>query len=94
MSDRNRFLPIGFGNYRSADKTVAVLSPDSAPIKRLIADGREKGLLVDASFGRSTRSVLLMNSGHLILSAQSPEELMKQLNLNQEGGRSPSAEGN
>ena len=94
MSDRNRFLPIGFGNYLSEDKTVAVLSPDSAPIKRLIADGREKGLLVDASFGRSTRSVLLMNSGHLILSAQSPEELMKQLNLNQEGGRSPSAEGN
>ncbi len=79
------------GNYLSADKTVAVLSPDSAPIKRLIADGREKGLLVDASFGRSTRSVLLMNSGHLILSAQSPEELMKQLNLIQEGGRLPSA---
>ena len=59
--------------------------------RRLIADGREKGLLVDASFGRSTRSVLLMNSGHLILSAQSPEELMKQLNLIQEGGRLPSA---
>ncbi|MCR5088859.1 MAG: DUF370 domain-containing protein [Oscillospiraceae bacterium] len=72
-------LPIGFGNYLAAEKLVSILCPDSAPIKRMIQDGRERGLLVDASFGRSTRSVLLMNSGHLILSALTPEELLSRL---------------
>lgn len=90
MNDRNPFLLIGFGNYLSADKTLAVLSPDSAPIKRMIADGREKGLLVDASFGRSTRSVLLMNSGHIILSALTPNEIIKQLEDSRKGERSKS----
>ena len=93
MSDRNAFLSIGFGNYLSAEKTLAVLSPDSAPIKRMIADGREKGLLADASFDRSTRSVLLMNSGHIILSALTPEEIMKQMKVSQEGERSKSTAG-
>lgn len=90
MSDRNAFFSIGFGNYLSAEKTLAVLSPDSAPIKRMIADGREKGLLVDASFGRSTRSVLLMHSGHIILSANTPEEIIRQMENIQKGERSKS----
>ncbi len=79
MSTGVRLLPIGFGNYLAAEKLVSVLSPDSAPIKRMIQDGREKGILVDASFGRSTRSVLVMTSGHIILSALTTEELLSRL---------------
>ena len=80
-------LAIGFGNYIALDKIVSILSPDSAPIKRMIADGRERGLLVDASFGRSTRSVILMNSNHIILSALSPEELTLRIqNADDNGG--------
>ena len=74
-----KLLSIGFGNYVSADKIVTLLSPDSAPIKRLIVDSRERGLLVDASFGRSTKSVLLMSSGHLVLSSQAPADLALSL---------------
>ena len=81
MNNKNqrRLLPIGFGNYVAIDKIVSILSPDSAPIKRLISDGREKGLLVDASFGRSTKAVLLMESGHLVLSSMTPEELSARI---------------
>ena len=79
-------LSIGFGNYIAGDKIISILSPDSAPIKRMIADGRERGLLVDASFGRSTRSVILMNSNHMILSALTPEELAQKLKSEQENG--------
>ena len=68
-------LPVGFGNYVSAEMSLTVLSPDSAPIKRMISESREKGMLIDASFGRSTRAVLVMSSGHVVLSARTPEEL-------------------
>ncbi len=70
-----KLLAIGFGNYLSTEKILAMLAPDSAPIKRLISDSRDRGLLVDASFGRSTRAVILMSTGHVILSARSPDEL-------------------
>ena len=79
-------LSIGFGNYIAGDKIVSILSPDSAPIKRMITDGRERGLLVDASFGRSTRSVILMDSNHMILSALTPEELAQKLENERENG--------
>ena len=79
-------LAIGFGNYVADDKIVTILSPDSAPIKRAISDSRDHGLLVDASFGRSTRSVILMNSGHMILSALTPEELAQKLQNNDSNG--------
>lgn len=78
-----QLLAIGFGNYVAVDKIVTILSPDSAPIKRLISDSREKGLLVDASFGRSTKSVLLMESDHLILSSLTPEELSARILANE-----------
>ena len=81
----NRFVSIGFGNYVSVDKILAVLSPDSAPLKRMITDGRERGILVDASFGRSTRSILLVNSGHMILSALTPDELAERMKNSEEG---------
>ena len=68
-----RLINIGFGNMVSAERIVAVVSPESAPIKRMIQDIREKGLLIDASFGRSTKAVLVMDSGNVILSALPPE---------------------
>ena len=78
MSDM-QLIGIGFGSYIAADKIVTVLTPDSAPIKRMISDGRERGLLIDASFGRSTKSVLLMNSSHIVLSSLSPDELYREI---------------
>ena len=81
-------LAIGFGNYIAADKIVSILSPDSAPITRMIADGRERGQLVDASFGRSTKSVILMNSNHMVLSALTPEELTEKIKTEIENGGS------
>ena len=75
-----RFINIGFGNVVAAQRILAVLSPDSAPIKRMIQEAKERGMLVDASFGRSTRSVLLMDTDHVILSALPPETIAKRLN--------------
>ncbi len=70
-----RLIGIGFGNLISAERILSVLSPDSAPIKRMIQEARERGVLVDASFGRSTRAVILMDSGNVILSALPPESI-------------------
>lgn len=70
-----KLVNIGFGNLISAERTVSIVSPESAPIKRMIQDVREKGLLIDASFGRSTRSVIVMDSGNVVLSALSPDVL-------------------
>ena len=74
-----KLLAIGFGKLVAAERSVAVVSPDSAPIKRMIQDVRERGGLIDASFGRSTRAVLIMDSGHVVLSALPPETLGARL---------------
>lgn len=74
-----KLLPIGFGNYVSPSHILSVVSPDSAPIKRLIQDTKEKGLLIDASFGRSTKSVIITDSGNVILSSLSPDILASRL---------------
>lgn len=74
-----KLLGIGFGNYVSPDHLISVVSPDSAPIKRLIQEARDRGLLIDASFGRSTKSVLVTDSGNVILSALTPEALASRL---------------
>ena len=79
-----RLIAIGFGNLVSAERIVSVVSPESAPIKRMIQDVREKGSLIDASFGRSTRSVLIMDSGHVILSALPPETLADRFSEKEE----------
>ena len=68
-------ISIGFGNYIAAERIVSILSPDSAPIKRMIQDVRDRGLLIDASFGRSTKSVIVMDSGNIVLSSVSSEAL-------------------
>jgi len=68
-----RLINIGFGNMVSASRLVAIVSPESAPIKRTIQEVRERGQLIDATYGRRTRAVIIMDSGHVILSAIQPE---------------------
>ena len=63
-----KLINIGFGNMVNAQRVIAVISPDSAPIKRIIQEAKEKGSLIDASFGRKTKTVLIMDSGHIVLS--------------------------
>ena len=70
-----KLVNIGFGNMVSAQRVVAIVSPDSAPVKRLGQEARERGVLIDASFGRKTRSVLVTDSGHLIWSSLTPEQV-------------------
>ncbi|MEL7226350.1 MAG: DUF370 domain-containing protein [Cyanobacteria bacterium J06576_12] len=68
-----KLINIGFGNSISAEKVVAIVSPESAPIKRIISDARDRGQLVDATYGRRTRAVMVTDSGHILLSAIQPE---------------------
>ena len=81
-----KLIGIGFGNLVSAGRIIAIVSPDSAPIKRMVQDARERGLLIDASFGRSTKAVITMDSGNVILSALTPETLAARCAENSEGG--------
>lgn len=66
-------LNIGFGNLVSRERVIAVVSPDSAPIKRMVQESRERGMLIDATYGRKTASIFIMDSDHVILSALPPE---------------------
>lgn len=70
-----QLINIGFGNLVSAGKIIAVVAPDSAPIKRIVQDAKEQGLLIDATYGRKTRSVIIAESRHIILSAINPESI-------------------
>lgn len=74
-----KLVNIGFGNLVLAERIISIVSPESAPIKRMIQDVRERGLLIDASFGRSTRAVIVMDSGNVILSAMQPETLAARI---------------
>ena len=74
-----KLINIGYGNMVSAGRIISVVSPDSAPIKRIISDARERGTLVDATYGRRTRAVLIMDSGHVVLSALQPETVAGRL---------------
>ena len=78
-------INIGFGSFISADRLVSVLSPDSAPIKRMVQDARERGSLSDASYGRKTRSILVTDGGYIILSALTSETVAERLGYNVEG---------
>jgi regulator of extracellular matrix RemA (YlzA/DUF370 family) len=75
-----QFINVGFGNIVSAGRIVAIVSPDSAPIKRKISEARAAGQLIDATYGRRTRAVLIMDSGHLMLSAIQPETIASRAN--------------
>ena len=70
-----RLVNIGFGNMVSAEKVMAVVSPDSAPIKRIVQEAKEAGILIDATFGRKTKAVLIMDGGTVVLSAILPEKI-------------------
>lgn len=74
-----KFINIGFGNIVSANRLIAIVSPESAPIKRIIQDARDTGKLVDATYGRRTRAVIIMDSEHVILSAVQPETVASRL---------------
>jgi len=73
-------INIGFGNIVALNRVIAVVSPESAPIKRLINDAREEGKLVDATYGRKTRAVVIMDSNHVILSAIQSETISQRFN--------------
>jgi hypothetical protein len=68
-----QLVNIGFGNIVSAHRVVAIVSPESAPIKRIIGDAKERGQLIDATYGRRTRAVIIMDSSHVVLAAVQPE---------------------
>ena len=75
-----RLINIGFGNMVSARRLVAIVSPESAPIKRIMQDAKEQGTLIDATYGRRTRAVILTDSDHVILSALQPETVANRFN--------------
>jgi len=77
------FIQIGFGNIISSDRLISVVGPESAPIRRLVQDARDRGSLIDASSGKKSKSVLIMDSDHVILSALSVEEIEKLLVMTQ-----------
>ena len=77
-----KLVNIGFGNLVSCDRILAIVSPDSAPIKRIIQEAKEQSGLIDASFGRSTRAVLIMDNGSIILSSQNTDELADKIDRN------------
>ncbi len=79
-----RLINIGFGNIVSGNRVIAIVSPESAPIKRIITDARERGELIDATYGRRTRAVIVTDSGHVILSAIQPETVANRFLLNKD----------
>lgn len=76
-----QFINIGFGNLVSAQRLIAVVSPDSATVKRLVQESRDRGMLIDATYGRKTASVLIMDSDHVVLSALAAERLAPRLGM-------------
>lgn len=74
-----QLINIGFGNIVSANRIIAIVSPDSAPIKRMVQEAKDSGQAVDATYGRRTRAVIIMDSGHIILSAVQPETVAGRL---------------
>ena len=79
-----KLINIGFGSVIAAGRILAIVEPDSAPIKRIVQEAKERGMLVDASYGRKTQSVILMDTDHVILSALTPDALSARWNEKQE----------
>lgn len=80
-----QLINIGFGNIVAANRVIAIVAPESAPIKRIISDAREKGQLIDATYGRRTRSVIVTDSSHVVLSAIQPETVANRFVNHKEG---------
>ncbi len=81
-----KLINIGFGNMISAARLLTVISPDSAPVKRLVQEARDRGMLIDASYGRKTKSVLVMDTDHVILSAVMPETIATRASEEEKNG--------
>ncbi|MGI6262441.1 MAG: extracellular matrix/biofilm regulator RemA [Succiniclasticum sp.] len=80
-----KLINIGFGNFVSGNRVIAIISPESAPIKRIIQEARESGMLIDATYGRRTRAVLVTDSGQVVLSAVQPETVANRVYSDEEG---------
>ncbi len=80
-----KLINIGFGSMVSAGRLISMVGPDSAPIKRIVQEARDRGVLIDASYGRRTRAVLIMDSGHVILSALQTETIAGRLGVREQG---------
>ena len=76
-----KLINIGFGNMVSSARVIAIVSPESAPIKRIIQEAKDKGTLIDATYGRRTRAVLIMDSDHVVLSAIAADKLIARLGV-------------
>ncbi|MCL1852567.1 MAG: DUF370 domain-containing protein [Peptococcaceae bacterium] len=87
-----KLINVGFGNIVSANRIVAVVSPESAPIKRIVQEAREAGVLIDATYGRRTRAVVICDSRHVVLSAILPETVAHRLERGAGSGAERSAE--
>jgi len=79
-----QLINVGFGNIVAANRIIAIVSPESAPIRRLMTDAKERGQLVDATYGRRTRAVIISDSGHVVLSAIQPETVANRLVVGKE----------
>lgn len=79
-----QLINIGFGNIVSANRIISIVSPESAPIKRIIQDARDRNMLVDATYGRRTRAVIVADSDHVILSAVQPETVAQRLTVKED----------
>lgn len=77
-----KLVNVGFGNIVSANRIIAIVSPESAPIKRIIQEARDRGMLIDATYGRRTRAVIITDSDHVVLSAVQPETVAHRLGGN------------
>lgn len=80
-----RLIPIGFGNVVNSDKLLAVVSPDAAPVKRMVQRARDENRIIDATQGRKTKSVIFSDTDYLILSALQPDTIMRRFNMKEEG---------
>jgi len=79
-----KLINVGFGNIVSVNRIIAIVSPESAPIKRLIQEARDRGMLIDATYGRRTRAVIISDSDHVILSAVQPETVAQRLSTKED----------
>jgi extracellular matrix regulatory protein A len=88
-----KLINIGFGNIVAANRIIAIVSPESAPIKRLITEARDRGMLIDATYGRRTRAVIVADSEHVILSAVQPETVKHRLHSKESAAQPEELEG-
>ena len=87
-----KLINVGFGSMVSAQRLIAIVSPDSAPIKRMMQEARDRGVLIDATYGRRTRAVLIMDNDHLVLSALQTETISGRLAGEKDNGEEEAAE--